>query len=387
MNNIKQKFIKLIISFCLLALSACSSTQGTGNKRNLSDNITEVALLLPLSGENELVGKQYSSLIKMGLSDNAKVRIKVTAYDSSDELKLKDSIKKILEQRTKIIIGPISSKDTKILAAQVKGKEIVALTLSNDPTLADKNIFVFGHAPMKQMEQVANYLINDDYKNYITLLPAGRHSTTVSKIIQSIVTNKGATLSRMEFYTNSDESIEKVMNVVSDTVDNLNENYENLKRPVIIIGDDPENLKRIYNIAKGFNLDKKAVFAGDSRIDAQQDKDFEILYTGAMMLEDINLKARALALGIGDFSFMHILAYDAGKIVAGNLIQDYKKESFSARLRNLQRFSGVSGKIYFIDSIAQREYEIIRKRGGIYSIQDNPPKTAIQEEVLSVPNK
>ena len=106
MINIKQKFTKFIISFCfLLALSACesSSNNNKNSRKSLSSNIvTEIALLLPLSGENELLGKQYAGMIKMGLGDGAKTKIKVTSYDCSDEIKLKESIKRILEQRIKI---------------------------------------------------------------------------------------------------------------------------------------------------------------------------------------------------------------------------------------------------------------------------------------------
>jgi len=389
MINIKQKFTKFIISFCfLLALSACeSSSSNTNSKKNLSNNtVTEVALLLPLSGENELLGKQYAGMIKMGLGDGAKTKIKVNSYDCSDEIKLKESIKRILEQKTKIIIGPIYSKDTKVLSAAIKDKDVIALSLSNDPTLADNNMFIFGHAPMRQIEQITTYLINNEYKNYVILLPTGRHTQILSKIIQNIIANKDATLSRMEFYNTTDEDIEKAVNVVSDTVSNLNEQDEILKRPVVIVGDDPENLKRVYQFAKNFNLDKKAVIAGDNRIDVVDDKQFEIIYTGSITLENGNIKQRAANLGINYLSFMHALAYDAGKLIASNIVGNYSKEDFLTRLKSSKKFLGVSGKIHFIDSIAQREYEIIKKQNGIYTLQDNYPKVEIEEKVLSLPN-
>ena len=390
MINIKQKYTKFIISFCfLLALSACesSSNNNKNSRKSLSSNIvTEIALLLPLSGENELLGKQYAGMIKMGLGDGAKTKIKVTSYDCSDEIKLKESIKRILEQKIKIVIGPIYSKDTKILSAAVKDKDVIALSLSNDPTLADNNMFVFGHAPMRQIEQITTYLINNEYKNYVILLPTGRHTQIVSKIIQNIIANKEATLSRMEFYNNTDEDIEKAVNIVSDTVSNLNEQDEILKRPVVIVGDDPENLRRIYQFAKNFNLDKKAVIAGDNRIDVVEDKQFEIIYTGSIALENGNIKQRATTLGVNYFSFMHALAYDAGKIIASNIIGNYNKEDFLTRLKSSKKFSGISGKIHFVDSIAQREYEIIKKQNGIYTLQDNYIKAEIEEKVLSIPN-
>ncbi len=388
MNNIKQKIIKLIFSFlCLITLNACESRSNINDNKNMSNTITDVAILLPLSGENELLGKQYAGLIKIGLEDAAKTKIRVTCYDSSDETKLRDSIKKILEQKNQIIIGPLYSKDTKILASEIKEKDIIDLSLSNDPTLADNNIFVFGHAPMRQMEQIANYLINNDYRNYIILLPAGRHSQIVSKIVQNTITNKNAVLSRIEFYNDTNEDLKRVLNIVSDTADNLNEYDENLKRPVVIVGDDQENLKRIYTIASNFNLDKKVIIAGDNRIDTEQNQSFDIIYTGATDLDNGDLKQKARDLGIHHFSFMHALAYDAGKIIASNITNNYNKETFLTRLKNSEKFQGVSGEIYFIDSIAQRKYTIIRKQNGVYTVQDSFSKDNLQEEVLTTPNK
>jgi ABC-type branched-subunit amino acid transport system substrate-binding protein len=387
MNNIKQKIIKLIFSFlCLITLNSCESRSNINDNKNMSNTITDVAILLPLSGENELLGKQYAGLIKLGLEDAAKTKIRVTCYDSSDETKLRDSIKKILEQKNQIIIGPLYSKDTKILASEIKGKDIIDLSLSNDPTLADNNIFVFGHAPMRQMEQIANYLINNDYRNYIILLPAGRHSQIVSKIVQNTITNKNAVLSRIEFYNDTNEDLKRVLNIVSDTADNLNEYDENLKRPVVIVGDDQENLKRIYTIASNFNLDKKVIIAGDNRIDTEQNQSFDIIYTGATDLDNVDLKQKARDLGIHHFSFMHALAYDAGKIIASNITNNYNKETFLTRLKNSEKFQGVSGEIYFIDSIAQRKYTIIRKQNGVYTVQDSFPQEHLQEEILSTPN-
>jgi len=390
MNNIKQKLIKLIISFyCLISLTACEFGNGFsgGSKKNTSNTIVDIAILTPLSGANEALGKQYVSLIKMGLGDGAKTKIRVTSYDSSDEEKLKYSIQRILEQKTKIIIGPLYSKDTKILSSKIKGQDIIVLSLSNDPTLADDNIFVFGHAPMRQLEQITNYLIDNDYKNYIVLLPTGRHSQIVSKIIQNTITNKNAILSRMEFYNDTSEDIKRAVNIVSDTADNLNEYDENLKRPVVIVGDDQENLKRIYEIASNFNLDKKVIIAGDNRIDIDQDQRFDILYTGATALDSGNLKQRAVRLGVNHFSFMHALAYDAGKIIASNITNHYNKETFLTKLKNSEKFQGVSGEIYFVDSIAQRKYEVIRKQNGVYATQDNKPKETIEDKIFSIHNK
>jgi ABC-type branched-subunit amino acid transport system substrate-binding protein len=380
MNNVKQNYQKwilrssrrmttLVAFCCLFIISGCNSmNESSTSKKTASHDATEIAILVPLSGENAVIGKQYAGLVKMGLASGAKSKIRVTSYDSADEANLRESIKKILEQKINIIIGPIYSRETKAIALQVKNHDVVVVSLSNDPTLADENVFVFGHAPMRQMEQMTDYLLNNDYKNYITLLPAGRYSQTVSQVIHNRITTRSGVVSKSEFYTNSDEDITKAVKIVNDTVDHLNEQEDNLKQPVILVGDDPENLKRIYRIAKGFNLDKKAVIAGDNRLDVDLEEPFDITYTGSIKIDNSNLKQKAAALGVTHFSFMHALAYDAGNLVASSITPRYNKEAFLQRLRTPVKWSGLSGKIYFVDSIAQREYEIIKKQNNAYTI-------------------
>jgi hypothetical protein len=77
-----------------------------------------------------------------------------------------------------------------------------------------------------------------------------------------MITNRSGTLARVEFYGNSPEEMAKSVRLISDAVDNLNEDSFNLKQPVILVADDSATLEVFYNSAKNYNLDKKAIIAG-----------------------------------------------------------------------------------------------------------------------------
>lgn len=366
MTNIKQKLFKLTISFiCLVTL--CSCQQGSKVlEEKMKKHIVEVAILMPLTGEEEEIGKQYIKLIKMGLSDRAKTQIKVVSYDTN--LMLEDSIDKIIAQGTDIIIGPLYSATTKKVTAKIRGKGITLISLSNDPVLAENQVFVFGHAPMRQLEKMTHFLLNNEYKNYILLLPAGYHSQNVSKILQNMIQTRNAMLARIEYYTDDLENINKAVNIVSDSVDNLSEIDENLKQPVVLIADDSRALRSIFNNISKYNLDKKAVIAGDNRIDIDSEYEVDLMFTGSIKIASTNIKVRAKNFGIKHISFIHALTYDAGRMVAEYIGNDYNKEEFLAKMRSTTLFSGISGNIVFNDSIAQRQYDVIQKKKGEYII-------------------
>lgn len=373
MSNIKQKFLKFIISFaCIVLISACSQTDKSSERKNIADQKgIDVAIVLPLSGPEAALGKEYAQMIKLGLSDGAKTKIRVTTYDSSNPETLSKSLDKILEDGVDIIIGPVYSEETKAVAEKVKGKGTIVISLSNNPVLADKQTYVFGHAPMRQLEQITNYFLEKKHQNYITLLPAGRYSNTISKILKDMITSKGAALARLEFYGTTPEDLEKSLRLVSDTVDTLNENDYELTRPVILLADDQSALETLLKHARKFSLDKKAILAGDSRIDLNFSEPITTTFTGSLNIVNFDLPARSTQLGIKHISFIHTLAYDAGRLVGNSIGSNYSKTQFVEQLNSAEPFHGASGAIGFVDSIAQRKYDIIKKENGQYKSVSN----------------
>lgn len=374
MNNIKQKLLKFTISFvCLFFITACDQVKNFSDFKNaLGKNVVDIAILLPTTGPEAELSKEYAKMIKIGLSDGVKTKIRVTTYDSTNQAKLTAALDKILDTGTDIIIGPIYSDATKTVAQKVKGKSTIVLSLSNNPALAEKNVFIFGHAPMKQLEQITNYFLEHNYQNYIALLPAGRYSTTVSKILNDMIESRDATLSRVEFYGSTPEDMEKSVKLVSDIVDGLNENDLNLKQPVILVADDPATLNMLYKKASKVHLDKKAIIAGDSRVDIDFTPPVDVTFTGSLNITNTNLVMRATKSGIKHISFMHAISYDAGKMIGSYIGSGYNRTNFINKMNATEPFVGISGSIHFTDSIAQRKYDIISKENGKYKKLNEP---------------
>lgn len=361
MTNIKQNFIKFITSFAIiLFISSCDSMQNSHNSTSNSSDIIDVAILTPKMGPEAALGKEYAQMVKMGLADSAKSKIRVTSYDSSTPENLRESLNQISDLGTDIIIGPIYTEPTKIAATKFAKKGKIIFSLSNNPSLANRQVFVLGHAPMRQLDQLTNHFLDSGYKNYILLLPSNRRATLESKILSEIIDASGGVFDKVEFYGGSEKEIADAVAAVSARVDELNENDLNLKQPVILLSDDPATLQILYSNVAKYNLDKKAVIAGDNRINADPSSKTHISFTGALNNTSQKLASRARH----HISFMHALAYDAGRIVGENIGKHYNKKAFLERVNSMKNFEGASGRIHFTDSIAQREYDIIEQENG-----------------------
>ncbi len=368
MNNIKQKFSKVILSFmCLIFLFACQSNRKVATTSKYAVQKTlEIAILMPLTGEHAELGKQYNELIKMGLEDGSKTSIHVTSYDGSNEKQVLAAMDKIVSRKTKIILGPLFSNLTSLIANRAKANNILIITMSNNPALADKKLLVFGHAPLKQLTRIVNYFANNDYKNFIALLPSGSHAQNINQLIQNILIQKNATLVRSEFYASVPESIEKSVLTVSNSIDNLNAIEDMATKPVIYLSDDSKNLYLLFNNIRKHNLDKKAVIIGDNRIDIDYSELMNTIFTGSSNMFNSNILKKSKSIGINHLSFIHAVAYDLGMITSKYINNKFTEEQFLGAINNT--FFGISGNIHFVDSIAQREYDIIKKEYGLYSV-------------------
>jgi hypothetical protein len=363
--------IKIILSFIILfifsiVISSCSDATKEISLSKPKEETTEIAILMPMTGEDSVAGTQYNHLIKMGLHDGLKSRINVTSYDGADARQVTAAMKKIIARNTKIILGPLYSELTSLISAQATAHNIIIITMSNNPVLADNRLFIFGHAPLKQLKHIVNYFLDKDYKNFITLLPASNQSRTTANIIQNLVVQKNATFAKSEFYLPTPDSINKSVQLVSENVDNLNEIDDIETKPIIYINDNPSNLNLIFNAINKYNLDKKAVIIGDNRIDIDYSGSINLIFTSSLNMVNSNLDESAKKIGINHLSFMHLLAYDIGRITSHYIGEQFIPEQFLARLNSKEAYIGFSGNLHFVDSIAQREYDIISREGTIY---------------------
>ena len=366
MQSVVQKVSNIIfLFFCLICLASCETTNQAVIPR--TTDTVEVAILMPMSGPQGLIGQQYNKLIKMGIEDGIKTQFKITSYDGADESQVLNAMTKIIAKNTKIILGPIYSPLTSLIAEQAKRHNIILITMSNNPALADDKLFVFGHAPLKQLDRMINSLLDNDYKNFIALLPAGNHSHNMTKIIQNLTIQKNATLVRAEYYSDTPEAIDKSIHLVSDAVDNINEMEDNAGKPVVYIANDSKSLNLLFGSINKYNLDKKAIIAGDNRIDIEYPQAVDIIFTGSLNILTSNVPERAKELGIAHVSFMHGVAYDLGRLTAEYVGEKFSQERFLGRLNSKEVFVGISGNISFTDSIAQRRYDIIKREDGVYS--------------------
>ncbi len=365
MQRIIYNFLQITNIILICALSACTLTN---KSQRTSTNQVEIALMLPLSGAHAEIGKKLEKVIKAGFENRGAVRVNIQAYDTEPG-ELSKSLNKALSRNSKIIIGPLFSNDSKVVADRIKNSDCVMLSLSNDPRLIGDNIFVYGHAPKRQSQRIIEYYLSQGDNNFVILLPTGPYFFNLNKDIQARLVAGNGTHVRSEFYSSDPESIDSAVKNAAMAIDRLNEDDQNLKKPILLVYDDPKNLKNLIKAMDTYNLDKKAEIVSDWRINIPAANHLTYSFTGTASMANSELLSRLQGFVDSEYpSPIDFIAYDLGEVIMKSLNSGYNKTQFITNLRNDSGFNGISGKVKFEGSIAVRPYDIIRHNEKGYEV-------------------
>jgi ABC-type branched-subunit amino acid transport system substrate-binding protein len=370
MQRIISKIFQITNLILLAILSSCTPTIKTQKGAKIQQ--TEVALLLPLTGEQANTGNRLERVIRKGFADIGDEAVNIKVYDVGNPETITKSINKAVSKRAKIIIGPLFSNDSRIVADKIKGTDITLISLSNDPSLAKEQIYVYGHAPKHQNKRLIEYFLGQGHNNFIILLPVGAYFQNLNRELQSFIVANNGTLVRSEFYPNDEEGIKTAVRNVSMAVDRLNEDEQNTKKPVVLVVEDPRNFDHLLETIDRSSIDKNAELASDWRINNAAASKLDYTFTGASQMADSE-KLRTIQSVAGTYpSALDYIAYDLGNIVMKSLNQKYEKQQFINVLRN-SAFSGLSGKVKFQGYIATRPYDIIKHSPQGYLLLEEAP--------------
>lgn len=217
-----------------------------GYKKNAEEKL-RIGVLLPLSGSLKNVGESILNAIQMSLFDNNKKNIVLKVYNTEGTtFGAVNSINKAIRDGIDVVIGPLFSAETKAIRKILKDNELIAFSLSNDQELINTdNVFVTGSIPEQEIQTLISYMMENDFHNYIALMPNTTYGALMNKILRGTIVNKDGLLIKSEYYEQNDKTL---MTKISDLTNfyevpqTLYENYEKLKLEQKILGitEEPE---------------------------------------------------------------------------------------------------------------------------------------------------
>ena len=259
----KKRFL-LFIFFCLL--TACNRNldyfTGSGNVyegdssfytdemvneyTNIADNKLRVAILVPLSGKVKAVGESIVNSAEMSIFNNNKKNIVLKIYDTKGTtFGAVEALNKAVKDGIDVVIGPLFSEETKAVKNIIKKNNLISFSLSNDESLKNiDNVFVTGSIPEQEIQTLISYMMENDFYNYVALMPNSSHGALMNKILRNTILNKDGLLIKTDYYEpNENNMLLKINDLVNfyEVPQTIFEDYEKKKLENKLLGlEEPE---------------------------------------------------------------------------------------------------------------------------------------------------
>ena len=216
-----------VMNIALTAVSETSSPTEFTASGNLPVNLTEepvrVAIMLPLTGDKQEIGKALLGAASMALFDAYDPRVTLIPFDTKANAEgAAFALEAVLEADVDVVLGPIFSESIKVVGPLLAAENITMIGFSSDTRVASLGQFIMGFAPEEEVKRVMRYAVKKGHKSFAALVPKGLYGKRVLTALGGALEYSGARLMAMEEYAPSADS-------VFDPVKNL-ANYTSRKR-------------------------------------------------------------------------------------------------------------------------------------------------------------
>ena len=394
-----------------------------------SDKEIKVALMVPLSGKHEKLGKDLYRAAQLALFDHGDPRIVIYPYDTeASEFKSIELINKIIEEEIKIVIGPVFAKNVKSIKPLAQQYDLKIFTFSNDTSVAGGGVYTLGIDVKQQIARIVAYAIKNDYEYFSALAPANHFGADAVKQLR-LSAHAKAMILKSEFYSDNSSLKRNITKVLkSMQYSPVNERGQQIFKDLTIAEMMQETVSKNNNLPdiaennlttdtesenittgveeevfyRDINEYKRALLLADSANNLQIiaeladfskfSGEFKILGTSLMSTEDIltlDIFANAWFTDLPKaniFSFekhffdvfgympqnMSIFAYDMVSVISA--LAAYDEVYNISYLENYVGFSGISGVFRFNQNgIVERLFEIYEIRAGVRNTIDPAP--------------
>ena len=141
-----------------------------------------VALLAPLSGDFDAVGRELSNGAALALFDTSGVNAELMAFDTAGDAD--EANKAVLLAASKdadIIIGPLFGRNAAGITEALAAEGLVALSFSNDGSVAGEQVLIMGRTATAEAARILRHAASDGARNIAVFGKSGPVGDAVAR--------------------------------------------------------------------------------------------------------------------------------------------------------------------------------------------------------------
>ena len=183
-----------------LALAGCQTGPRRGPAPPPPPQKLEVAVLVPLSGEDAAVGESIANAARLALFDTKNEQIQLAMYNTA-EGGAAAAAARAIAAGNRLILGPLLSDEARAVAPVAGRARVPVIAYSNDAEAAGPGVYILGFSPAQSIERVVFHARQQGATRFAALVPAGLYGERASRAFFSAVQRAGGQVGAVESYT------------------------------------------------------------------------------------------------------------------------------------------------------------------------------------------
>ena len=383
---LKFKTLMLLALILSIQLPGCISKNEPGEvSHNISYSPTRVALLLPLESQNNntnILANNLKNAAQLAAHDLKYLNLILTVYPTSgDPIRAAYAAKAAIAVGNQIIVGPLFSKETYAVKIALKNDTTKIISLSNDPSVAGKNVFVMGTTLQSVANRLVTFAQTEGLQRIAIVGPEGPIGASGIEAAKTAIISNNSTLTTVATYPlNVNDISEASPKIYTDLISSRTEAIIFTDSPTRGLGFITERISSLFKKTAA----KQPQFMGLTRWDSTRPILDELsLNTGWFVIPDQRFQKRYAERYTETYgttsSKISSLSYDAIALIGGII----KKSGPQTNARFFEDknftdnngFIGVNGIFRFNSSgVSERSLSIAEVVSGEYKIIDKAKK-------------
>lgn len=381
----------LLLFACLLALSACQSTDlgGGGNQPDFSDTSAtpspnangevfgqgpvRVAMLLPSTapGNASAVASEVKNGALLALQDFGQDAIQIVVKDSSGQAASSQSAAtEAVREGAAVILGPIFAANVSAASAITQPTRRTMIAFSTDTSVAKRGVYLLSYTPQDDTRRIIRYAISQGRRSILAFMPTNAEGTIREAVLRQEAGSAGINV-RIIKYDRSSDAIEQAVASAKDILAGFDSIYipEGNQIPNVIL----QTMRRL-----GINIvDKQIIGSGAWETIKLEEAQLEnAIYPGRDVARFEEFATRYQAANGTRPTVWAALGYDSVTLVTDLVRRLGPDQAFGQQgLENPRGFSGING-IFRLRSDGTTERGL-----AIYGIVGGKPKLLVPAPV------
>jgi ABC-type branched-subunit amino acid transport system substrate-binding protein len=165
-----------------------------------------VALLVPLSGTDGLVGQSIANAANLALLDSGEKSIRLTIYDTSRGGAAAVAETAIAEGN-RLILGPLLAEDVRAAAPVARQAKVPVIAFSNDAAVAGDGVFILGVVPDQSIDRVVRQARTAGASRFAGLVPTGLYGQRAAQGMLGAVQRSGGRVTALQSFNRTPQAI------------------------------------------------------------------------------------------------------------------------------------------------------------------------------------